>query len=123
MRFLKPLLFSLLLVLSGSFVFAQTAGTLPDWKPLIAQFVTALTPFAVYFAIKGLKLVLPKVPSWVIPLVAMGLGYGVTALASITLPVGSEWYLGPLLGAASVVLNEVVKALNEKGLTGISVSK
>jgi hypothetical protein len=121
MRFLKLLLFSFVLVLAGGYVFAQaTTPAAPDWKPLIAQLVTAATPFIVFYAIKGLKRILPKVPSWTLPLAAMLIGYVVTYIASVTVAPAAAWYLGPLLGAASVVLNEVIKALNEKGLTGTS---
>jgi hypothetical protein len=104
------------------FALLQAAPVAPDWSVLATSAISLLIPVAVYFSVVGVKKVVPLIPSWLIPVVAMALGYGASFVTSYITGHPENALLGIALGGLATVANEVVKALNDKGLTGTSTT-
>ena len=75
-----------------------------------ATLITALTPFIV----AGIKWVIPKMPTKLIPLIAGVIGLALALGAHYFIGLDVNWWQGVLLGIAGVGLRELYDQLKQK---------
>lgn len=106
--YIKFLLVYLFAAVFVTLAHAQATGT-----PVTASFtandvVALLTPVVVPLIIAGMKLLMPKIPSWILPLIAPVLGVLINIIdQAVTSHAGNIW-LAAALGLAGVGVREVV---------------
>ena len=76
-----------------------------------ANVVTWLTPVLVPLLLAGVKLVLPKLPTWVIPIAAPVIGVLIDFVNSLATAHSSNFLVAAALGLAGVGLREVKENL------------
>lgn len=88
-----------------------------DWLALGAQAILALVPVATALLTFAVRTVIPKIPRFAIPVVAMGLGFALTWVhaAAAGPEVAFNPLLGAALGAAATWLREMISTVNEHG--------
>jgi uncharacterized membrane protein len=87
-----------------------------DWSSLGAQAILALVPVLTAVIVFGLRKVLPKIPRYLIPLIAMLIGFGLSWLNNYIAATPTVTPLvAALLGAAATWLREIVDTVQEHG--------
>lgn len=84
-----------------------------DILALLSQLVIVSTPVIVPALVALGKSLLPRVPGFLLPLLAIGLGAGIDVLNAYVLGGGLGASYGALLGAAGIVVREVFKSVKE----------
>ena len=124
---LKMIIVALMGLLFVSMAFAQDAAATaaataaaPSAMAGItsANIVTWLTPVLVPLVLAGLKLVAPKLPTWVIPIAAPVLGMLIDFVNSLATSHASNLLVAAALGLAGVGLREVKENLSPAGNGG-----
>jgi drug/metabolite transporter (DMT)-like permease len=87
--------------------------SLPDVNLSIADAIAALTPIVVPFAVYGVKLLSDRIPKQILPVVAVGIGIGITYLESFIS--GGDWSIiaGAGLGALGIVVRAIYKLFTD----------
>jgi MFS superfamily sulfate permease-like transporter len=87
-----------------------------DWQSLGAQAILALIPVVTALIVFGLRKVLPKIPRYLIPLLAMLVGFGLSWLNNyIAATPDVTPLVAALLGAAATWVREIVSTIQEHG--------
>lgn len=89
--------------------FAQDAAPATGFTP--DNIVAWLTPVLVPLVLAGIKQLMPKLPSWTIPLLAPILGVGIDFLHSLATAHSTNLLVAAALGLAGVGLREAKEAL------------
>jgi hypothetical protein len=112
MQKLKLFVLALLALGLPVIVLAQDQAPTPD--SVGAAAIAALVPVVVMVLVWGVRLVVPKIPPILLPIIATGFG----ALSSFiaTVPVDGSLLKGAALGALAVFVREVLNAM------GVNVS-
>jgi len=119
-RLSLPLLFAftLLLVLTPVLAFAAdqvAAVSPPDWGALAIGLINTAVVVVVPIVTYGVRLILPRIPRFLVPLVAIGLGPVIAWVAALAAGGNVNAITGCLLGAAGVVLREIYSTVKEHG--------
>lgn len=81
---------------------------------LLLQLITALTPVLAYGLTAYVRFLVPKVPGWLLPLLAMALGVVVTSLNAAAGGPEVPAIAAALYSSAAILLNKVVEALKSR---------
>ena len=82
-----------------------------DWNAVGVQAILALVPVVTMLLVYGIRKLLPKLPKYIVPLIALGLGAFLTWLQGYMGGVSASPLVMVLLGAAATWLHEVINAL------------
>lgn len=89
-----------------------------DWQKLAADSVTALVPVLTVVVVWGARLLIPKIPRAVLPLLALGAGPILDAILGALSGVQAGGMVqAALLGAAGVWLREFFTTIKQHGLS------
>lgn len=80
-----------------------------DWTSFLPGLVTVIVPLVIYFA----KVIVPKIPKWLIPILAPILGGVAEAVLAYASGGTPNPALGAVLGAAGTGLREVVDQIKK----------
>ena len=86
-----------------------------DWSSLGAQAILALVPVVTVLVVSGIRAVVPKIPRFLLPILATALPFALTLLTNY---IGGHTFspaLAALLGASATWLREIVSTLQEHG--------
>ena len=115
MRSLKMSLFVLALSVVGVLAFADTTPpTPPDFTKMVVDVVNAMTPILVVAIVWIARLAIPKIPRFVLPLIALASGPIIQLIINAS-GGQSNLILGALLGMAAVFVREFFNTLSEHG--------
>lgn len=125
MRKLLLLAVAVLVTLAPVAVFAQVENPPPDYRRLIVDLISAVTPVLTVVVVWAFKLAWAKLPASVVvfaaPVLGIVLNYLVAWIAGQS---PSDPIVAALLGTAGVYLRELLSTLSTKGLTGsVTVTK
>lgn len=125
MRKLLLLAVAVLVTLAPVAVFAQVENPPPDYRRLIVDLISAVTPVLTVVVVWAFKLAWSKLPASVVVFAAPVLGIVLNYLAAwIVGQTPSDPIVAALLGAAGVYLRELLTTLGSKGLSGsVTVTK
>lgn len=125
MRKLLLLAVAVLVTLAPVAVFAQVENPPPDYRRLIVDLISAVTPVLTVVVVWAFKLAWAKLPASVVVFAAPVLGIVLNYLAAwIVGQTPSDPIVAALLGAAGVYLRELLTTLGSKGLSGsVTVTK
>lgn len=119
MRKLLLLAVAVLVTLAPVAVFAQVENPPPDYRRLIVDLISAVTPVLTVVVVWAFKLAWSKLPASVVVFAAPVLGIVLNYLAAwIVGQTPSDPIVAALLGAAGVYLRELLTTLGSKGLSG-----
>lgn len=119
MRKLLLLAVAVLVTLAPVAVFAQVENPPPDYRRLIVDLISAVTPVLTVVVVWAFKLAWAKLPASVVVFAAPVLGIVLNYLAAwIVGQTPSDPIVAALLGAAGVYLRELLTTLGSKGLSG-----
>ena len=82
-----------------------------------AELIGATIPVIVPLLIAVWKLLLPRIPTWALPLLAPVLGFAINAVLTYANGTGVNPWVAAALGSAGVGLREIVDQLKQSELT------
>lgn len=86
-----------------------------DWQNLGAQAILALVPVVTMVIVYGIRKLVPKLPRFIVPIIAMALG---AVLAVVQSQLGGpdvSVLVAALLGACATWLREIINTIQEHG--------
>ena len=86
-----------------------------DWGSWGAQLILAVVPVITALVVWGIRLIVPKIPRFLLPILAMGLPFALTLLTNYIAGHQLNPALMALLGAAATWLREIISTLREHG--------
>lgn len=82
-----------------------------DTNELLLQLITALTPVIGYALTVYVRLLVPKLPGWSIPILAMGLGVVVNVITAQAGGPNISPILAAVYGSLAIFVNRIIEAL------------
>ncbi len=89
----------------------------PDWSAMLVTVIGAIESALIVLVVYGARLVMPKVPRIVLPLLAYALGFVAQYLTTLATGGAYDPIIAALIGTGAHCLNEIVTTLQAHGLS------